>query len=214
MLAEKVEQNQSAASSRLLAAATEEFARRGFANARVRTMAVAARVNPAAANYYFGGKQGLYRATLKHLAGRLAPLDAKELTSACVSPCPMHRSVVAMLNRFTGNSYAVPLAKILAHEALSPSGQLELVLEDALGAEMSLLGSAVQAVSSDIDSEHRKAAARTILGQCVLCLFAGAETHESTFEIDGEACEILATQITQLALGSLKRLKRTSGDGK
>jgi len=214
MLAEKAEQKHHTASTRLLAAATEEFARRGFANARIRTIAVAARVNAAAANYYFGGKQGLYCATLKHLAARLEPLDAKRLTEACASPCPMHRSIVAMLNRFTGNRHAVPLAKILAHEALSPSGQLELVVDDALGAEISLLSSAVGAIATEIDAEARKAAARTILGQCVLCLFAGSESSATTFEIDPEACEILATQITQLALGTLKRLGRTSGGGK
>jgi TetR/AcrR family transcriptional regulator, regulator of cefoperazone and chloramphenicol sensitivity len=214
MLAEKDERNNRTASTRLLAAATEEFARRGFANARIRTIAVAARVNPAAANYYFGGKKGLYRATLKHLADRLEPLDAQELTGACASPCPMHRSVVAMLNRFTGNTHAVPLAKILAHEALAPSGQLEVILDDALSAEISLLTSAVDAIATNIDSERRKKAARSILGQCVLCLFAGAETTETTFVIDDEACEVLATQITQLALGTLKRLGRISGDTK
>jgi TetR/AcrR family transcriptional regulator, regulator of cefoperazone and chloramphenicol sensitivity len=214
MLAEKDGRNQRAVSTRLLAAATEEFARRGYANARVRAMAAAARVNPAAANYYFGGKKGLYRATLKDLAGRLAPLDAKGLTAGCASPCPMHRSVLAMLNRFTGNSHAVPLAKILAHEALARSGQLCVVFDDAMDAELSLLSAAVEAISRDIDAEQRKTAARVILGQCVLCLFAGAESAETTFEIDAEACEILATQITQLALGSLTRIGRASGGGK
>ena len=214
MLAEKDEQNLRTASTRLLAAATEEFARRGFSSARVRAIAVAARVSPAAANYYFGGKKGLYRATLKHLAARLDPLDAGQLTHACDSPCPMHRSVVAMLNRFTGNSYAVPLAKILAHEALTPSGHLEIILDDALGAEISMLTSAVGELSQGIDSQRQATAARTILSQCVLCLFAGAETGEKSFEIDEEACEILATQITQLAMGSLKRLGRTPGEGK
>jgi TetR/AcrR family transcriptional regulator, regulator of cefoperazone and chloramphenicol sensitivity len=214
MLADSDGQVHGNASNRLLAAATEEFAQRGFASARIRSIASAARVNPAAANYYFGGKTGLYRATLKHLAGRLDPLDVKGLTSSSASPCPMHRSVVAMLNRFTGNTHAVPLAKILAHEALTPSGHLELILHDALGAEISMLRSAVGEVSTGIDSRHQATAARSILSQCVLCLFAGAESVETTFEVDPEACEILATQITQLAMGSLRRIKRASGEGK
>jgi TetR/AcrR family transcriptional regulator, regulator of cefoperazone and chloramphenicol sensitivity len=216
MLADGDEQDQRGASTRLLAAATEEFAQRGFANARIRGIAIAARVNPAAANYYFGGKTGLYRATLKHLAGRLEPFDGAALAHACASPCPMHRSVVAMLNRFSGNSHAYPLAKILVHEALAPSGHLELILDDALGAEISLLSSAVGEVATGIDAKDRKFAARSILSQCVLCLFAGtaSEGGTSTFEIDPEACEVLASQISHLAMGSLKRIKRASGEGK
>jgi len=215
MLADSDEPGRRGASTRLLAAATEEFARQGFANARVRAIAVAARVNPAAANYYFGGKKGLYRATLKHLAGRLEPLDAKELASACASPCPMHRSVVAMLNRFSGNSNAVPLAKILAHEALTPSGHIEPILDDALGAELSLLGLAVHEIDAGIDSKRQESAARAILAQCVLGLFAGSasEGGATRFEMDEEACEILATQISKFAIGSLKRVKRAPEGG-
>jgi TetR/AcrR family transcriptional regulator, regulator of cefoperazone and chloramphenicol sensitivity len=216
MLAENDERNQRAASTRLLAAASEEFARRGFSSARVRSMAVAARVSPAAANYYFGGKQGLYRATLKHLAGRLAPLDANVLASACASPCPMHRSIVAMLNRFSGNSQAVPLAKILAHEALTPSGYLESILDDALQPEISLLSWAVGQFTTGVDSKRQRAAAHTILAQCVLGLFAStrSESGESTFEADPDACEIIATQISKLAMSSLKRLEGSFGEAK
>jgi len=217
MLAGGDEQSLRGASTRLLAAATEEFAERGFASARIRSIAVAARVNPAATNYYFGGKKGLYKATLKHLAGRLAPFDAEGLMGGCASsPCPMHRSIVAMLKRFTGNTHAVPLAKILAHEALAPSGQLDPVLGEALRPELAMLTSAVGEIDTGIDPDLRESAARSILSQCVLCLFAGAtvESGRSTFEMDSEAAEILARQIALLAVGTVKRLGRTPGGGK
>ena len=55
---------------RLVAAASEEFAQHGFAGARVRSIVDAARVNLASVNYYFGGKEGLSRATLGFLAGQ------------------------------------------------------------------------------------------------------------------------------------------------
>jgi AcrR family transcriptional regulator len=209
MLAEFDEQGQRGASIRLLAAATEEFARHGFASARIRTIAVAARVNPAAANYYFGGKKGLYRATLKHLAGRLEPLDPVALANGCPPEERMRRCVAAMLHRFTGNPHAVPLARILAHEALAPSGNLEAVLDEALAPELSLLRFAIGDVAPlGIDAEQLRGAARAILAQCVLCLFAGSSMAggETAFAIDDEACQLLATQISGLAQGSLKRL--------
>src|SRR5207247_1808567 len=53
---------------RLIETGAEVFARHGLAGARVRDIVEGARANLAAVNYYFGGKQGLYRATLRHLA--------------------------------------------------------------------------------------------------------------------------------------------------
>ncbi len=47
---------------RLLAAALEEFSAHGFAGARVNVIAGRAGLNPQLINYYFGGKDGLYRA--------------------------------------------------------------------------------------------------------------------------------------------------------
>src|SRR5450432_1970042 len=101
MLADIDEQGQGSASTRLLAAASEEFARHGFASARIRNIADAARVNQAAANYYFGGKEGLYRATLKHLAGRMHAPRRKAIGGRKPEE-RLQRRVFAILHRFIG----------------------------------------------------------------------------------------------------------------
>src|SRR5258706_5675831 len=118
MLAEEDElQNETC--RRLLTAASEQFARHGFASARVRQIVEAANVNVAAVNYYFGGKEGLYRATLRYLAGRPVP---------AVKPAPnrrgrkpeerLQRRVYAILDRFIGGDRPSPLRCILPHEAI------------------------------------------------------------------------------------------------
>jgi len=65
---------------RLLEAARTAFAARGFAGARLDTIAAAARANKALIRYHFGGKRGLYNAVLREdlLAAeqRLATLEA------------------------------------------------------------------------------------------------------------------------------------------
>lgn len=55
----------------LLRAARELFARRDFKAASVREIAGAAHVNPAMIHYYFGDKNGLYRAMLQETFGPL-----------------------------------------------------------------------------------------------------------------------------------------------
>lgn len=53
--------------ARLLAAATDLFAQRGYDGASIRDIATAAEVNVAAVNYHFQGKENLYREVLRHV---------------------------------------------------------------------------------------------------------------------------------------------------
>ena len=50
---------------RILKAAQRLFAERGYRDTTVRAVVVRARVNQAAINYHFGGKDGLYREVLR-----------------------------------------------------------------------------------------------------------------------------------------------------
>jgi AcrR family transcriptional regulator len=55
--------------------ALEEFAAKGLAGARVQDLADRAGVNKQLINYYFGGKEGLYRELLRHWGERKAEFD-------------------------------------------------------------------------------------------------------------------------------------------
>jgi TetR/AcrR family transcriptional regulator len=56
----------------LLTAAFDEFAAKGYAGARVHEIAARAGVNKQLINYYFGGKEGLYRALQREWLNREA----------------------------------------------------------------------------------------------------------------------------------------------
>jgi TetR/AcrR family transcriptional regulator len=64
---------------RILAAASEEFAERGFAGARVASIAAKAGVNQQLISYYFGGKQGLYDTIRQRWYEREAVIAAPSL---------------------------------------------------------------------------------------------------------------------------------------
>ncbi|WP_245667039.1 TetR/AcrR family transcriptional regulator [Actinomadura latina] len=59
----------------LLDAALDEFAAKGYAGARVQDIADRAGLNKQLINYYFGGKDGLYRDLLRHWGERKAGFD-------------------------------------------------------------------------------------------------------------------------------------------
>lgn len=198
---------------RLLAAASEEFARRGFASARIRPIVDAARVNLAAVNYYFGGKEGLYRATLKYLATQMhAPATQKTLGGRKPEQ-RLQRRVFAILDRFIGAARPSPLGRILAYEAMDPTGNLESLLEDTMRPELDRIRAILREIAGgEVDDAQLTHAALGILGQCVLYLYArpAFERIAPSLGHGADACALLAAQITQFSLGGVERLKRAS----
>src|SRR5690349_16469357 len=112
------ERNAAATKQRLLDAAEEEFAARGFAGARLRDISLAAGVQPALIHHYFADKQGLYRAVLDRA---LAPTSTESwsLLERRRDLEGLLAGFIAMLLRF----YAAHrnLLAILRHEAIRGS---------------------------------------------------------------------------------------------
>lgn len=196
---------------RLLRAAAEEFARHGFASARVRSIVDAAKANLAAVNYYFGGKEGLYRATLEFLAAQRQPEGAPG------SPIPgaeerLQGCIRAMLERFIGE-HPSPLGRILAYEAMAPTGNLESILEDTMGPELERIAALLREIAGpQVDDARLMHAALGIFGQCMFRLYARSAFERMSASLGREAksAHFIAAQITEFSLGGLERLKRAS----
>jgi AcrR family transcriptional regulator len=82
---------------RIVAAAREEFARRGFAGARVQRIAGKAGVNKQLLFYYYHSKRGLFQAVLAEAA---AQLEAALATLAFPSGRPLDRLRLALEAQF------------------------------------------------------------------------------------------------------------------
>ena len=65
---------------RILDAALAEFADKGYAGARVRSIASRAGVNSQLISYYFGGKEGLYQEILRRWHRREADIEEQDLS--------------------------------------------------------------------------------------------------------------------------------------
>jgi AcrR family transcriptional regulator len=198
---------------RILAAASEEFARRGFAGARVRDIVEVARVNLAAVNYYFGGKEGLYTATLHHLASRLR--EAPRNRRGHSPEERLHRQVYAILERFIGAKRPSPLARILAHEAMNPTEHLERLIEEMMRPELETVRAIVRGLAGpDVDDSEVAHAAVSVMGQCLFYLFSRGPIDRLHPELTRgpDACKRLARQITEFSLAGIARLRTHRGE--
>jgi len=196
---------------RLIAAASEEFAQHGYAGARIRNIVLAAGVNLAAINYYFGGKEGLYRATLRQLAGEaMAKFPPGRADRRGQAPeTRLHRLVYAFLEGLAPEARSPALGRILAHEAMDPSPHLDRLIEDMTRPQLEMIRSVVrELVGSRVPDMEVTLASLSIAGQCLLYLF-GRPAIERIYPsvVSGHGSrQRLARQITEFSLAALAAL--------
>jgi TetR/AcrR family transcriptional regulator, regulator of cefoperazone and chloramphenicol sensitivity len=223
MLVDETELEKNETCRRLVAAASEEFAQHGYASARVRTIAVAAHVNLAAVNYYFGSKEGLYRATLRSLASQ-RPAARVAANRRGGSPQErLYRRVFALLDRFVGGSGPTVFGRILAHEAMDPTAHFETVIEAALRPDLDHISASVRELAgSGVTEAEITHTAIGVLGQCLLYQFAKPAIQRLYPDLPGGAdlCRALARHISDMtvagiaSLGERHKARGEMGDSK
>jgi TetR/AcrR family transcriptional regulator len=113
---------------RILEVATEEFAEKGLAGARVDTIARKAQANKQLVYYYFGGKLGLYNEVLGHM------IEESRQKILAESACETLAAKLAWLARGSIGSNAVRWRRLLSWEALEANGDEIVRGEDRRGA--------------------------------------------------------------------------------
>ena len=103
---------------RILDAALKEFSARGFAGARIEGIARRAKVNKRMLYHYFGDKEGLFRAVLRHkICDRRSRIEAQMPESDTASSLPLW---------FRQNCRDIDWVRLLAWESLQARGDAVL----------------------------------------------------------------------------------------
>ena len=129
--------------ARILDAAIEEFAARGFKGASMDAIAARTHTTRALINYYFGGKEKVYLAVLEHVYGEIRQAEDR-LDLDHLSPVDAIRRIV----EFTYNYY-------LEHE-----GFVRLVVAENQAGGRHLRKSPGHALAQPIDHRHAPARPR------------------------------------------------------
>jgi len=198
---------------RLLDAAGEVFARRGYAKATIREICSEARANVAAVNYHFRDKAALYDAVLDHgykLAldkfppdGGLAPGAAPDLR--------LHAYVRSFLLRVLSEGSSACHGKLMARELAEPTGMLDKKVEQHVKPLFKLLTEILRAVAGeDLPEGLLKRCARSVVGQILFYRHAQPvlQRLEPDLKYTPQAIDQIAQHITDFSAAALRALVR------
>ena len=153
---------------RLLEAAGEEFACKGYDATRIRAICERARANLAAVNYHFGDKQQLYVAAVLH--AHQCGFDASfDEVSASITPAEQLRSFV---HHFLSRVLAINNPndwrhKLMVREMLHPTSASDVLIREAIRPKFERLHHIMRQFCPHADDRKLNVLAFSVIGQCL-----------------------------------------------
>jgi AcrR family transcriptional regulator len=188
---------------RIIEAAGEVFARKGFDAATVREICQLGRANLAAINYHFGDKRRLYVEAVKRAHMRRAeqfPLpDWDPGTSA---EKKLADFILTLLRRVISPAGTEWEGALLMREIGSPTSACRELVSDSIRPHFEMLNAILQELAPTLSPEKRRLTAFSVVGQCLYYRVA-APVVELLLEQDEYAHyqpELLADHITEFTL--------------
>lgn len=160
---------------RILAAAGQEFAERGYEAATVRDICLAAGVNVAAVNYYFGDKRRLYIESVRHAHElRVKQVPLPEWPHDRAAADRLHDFVDNLLERMLGFGQPPWQVRLMLREVLQPTDACRELVEDYMRPHFALLVSILHDLCDGrLPESDLRRVAMSIIGQCFLYRAAG-----------------------------------------
>jgi AcrR family transcriptional regulator len=204
---------------RILLAAIEVFAEEGYEGATTRSLAGHAGVNAPAIQYYFGSKEGLYRAVIAHIANlveeRLEPIAQRIAAALAAAPTPEELTAL-LLDLLDGflelcvchgipEAAALLIARAEIENAAALDPLQQAVLRLAFGPAIALVARLLGLAESD---EEVKIRTFTIFGQAMVfkkrTSKMGACPALGWAELDDRQIKTIATILRQQAEAILR----------
>jgi AcrR family transcriptional regulator len=198
---------------RVLEAAGEVFAERGFRAATVREICQRAKANLAAVNYHFGDKERLYEAVLQYTfrhAVETYPLDL-EVGAEATAAERLRAFIRSHLFSFLDEGLPAWRGKLVAREMAEPTRALDAVVDQMIRPDAELLMAIVRdLIGHDATPQRVWQCTASIIGQCLFYHHARPVIMRLNLEqtYTPEAIEQLVDHIAQFSLAALRQFAR------
>ncbi len=202
---------------RLLDAAGEVFAEKGFRCATVREICSRAGANVAAVNYHFGDKDSLYIAVLKYAHRRAVEKfpPALGLPKSAAAEERLEAFIRSFLYRILDEGRPSWHGKLMIRELADPTAALDSLVEESIRPTYETLTGIVGEILGKAASTDIRYFTNSIVGQCVFyCHTAPVLERLAPGKIKSSEIDRLAEHIAQFSLCALRQLRKTDGRNK
>jgi AcrR family transcriptional regulator len=194
---------------RIMKAAERLFAERGYDATSIRAIVAKARVNQAAINYHFDGKDGLYREVLRAAFRALTEqqLEHADEMKAMSREAALAEFIRRQLRPLLGRDEYSRHMRILNWETVRPTAVFRKLLSEEAAPFMGLAVELVRRFQPEADQRTLVAAAVWLLGQCSVFLRNREQLADPPLglALDEETVEWLAQLVSRWATGGLGR---------
>jgi AcrR family transcriptional regulator len=195
---------------RIMKAAERLFAERGYDATSVRTIVAKARVNQAAINYHFEGKDGLYREVLRAAFRAMTEdqLAHAEETKAMSREEALHAFIRRQLHPLMGRDEYSRYMRIFNWETLRPTPVFRALLSEEAAPFMGLAADLVRRFLPDADKRTITVASIWLMGQSGVFLRNRDALAQPPMSLvlDEAMVDWLSQQIGDWVVGGLSRL--------
>jgi AcrR family transcriptional regulator len=194
---------------RIMKAAERLFAERGYDATSIRAIVAKARVNQAAINYHFEGKDGLYREVLRTAFRALTEqqLEHADEMKAMSREAALVEFIRRQLRPLMGRDEYSRHMRILNWETVRPTAVFRKLLSEEAAPFMGLAVELVRRFQPEADQRTLVAAAVWLLGQCSVFLRNREQLADPPLGLglDEAGVEWLAQLVSRWATGGLGR---------
>ena len=194
---------------RIMKAAERLFAERGYDATSIRAIVAKARVNQAAINYHFDGKDGLYREVLRTAFRALTEqqLEHADEMKAMSREAALAEFIRRQLRPLLGRDEYSRHMRILNWETVRPTAVFRKLLSEEAAPFMGLAVELVRRFQPEADQRTLTAAAVWLVGQCSVFLRNREQLADPPLGLvlDEAAVEWLAQLVSRWATGGLGR---------